>query len=285
VQHLAEYYRVRRVWLYGSLAEGGFHEHSDIDLAAEGFPPDSAPFCASAELDELARPFAVDLVPLEDARPSVRAHILQHGELLYDGPSGPRCSKLLAPESSSVRSCLKRPNGERSRRTDGPRPCLARPEALARVDARVREEGARLAQVAAALREALDQFGPEPQDRMHVHWVGGLLHDFYTGLEKAFSEVSPELNGESLSSETWHRDLLHTMTLDLPGFRPRVIRAESEPRLLELLKFRHLYRNLYSFDLRWERIRALAAATLAMWIDVKQDLLAFADALDAMARA
>jgi predicted nucleotidyltransferase len=84
VRHLAERYSVRRVWLYGSLAEGGFHEHSDIDLAAEGFPPGSAPFRAGCELDELARPFAVDLVPLEDARPSVRAHILQRGELLYD---------------------------------------------------------------------------------------------------------------------------------------------------------------------------------------------------------
>jgi predicted nucleotidyltransferase len=84
VRHLAERYGVRRVWLYGSLAEGGFHEHSDIDLAAEGFAPGSAPFRAGSELDELARPFAVDLVPLEDARPSVWAHILRRGELLYD---------------------------------------------------------------------------------------------------------------------------------------------------------------------------------------------------------
>jgi HepT-like protein len=88
-----------------------------------------------------------------------------------------------------------------------------RPEALARVAACVREEA-------------------------------------YTGLEKVFSEVSPELNGESLASETWHRDLLHAVTLDLPGFRPSVIRADLESRLLELLKFHHLYRNLYSFDLR-----------------------------------
>lgn len=75
------------------------------------------------------------------------------------------------------------------------------------------------------------------------------------------------------------------MTLDLPGFRPRVIRGELEPRLLELLKFRYLYRNLYSFDLRWERVRGLAVETLATWVDVKQDLFAFADALDTMARA
>lgn len=85
VRHLVEHCDVRRVWLYGSLAEGGFHERSDIDLAAEGLPPGLALFRAGAELDELARPFSVDLVPLEDARPSVRTRILQRGELLYDG--------------------------------------------------------------------------------------------------------------------------------------------------------------------------------------------------------
>jgi hypothetical protein len=38
----------------------------------------------ASDLDELARPFIVDLVPLEDARPSVRARVLQRGEPLYD---------------------------------------------------------------------------------------------------------------------------------------------------------------------------------------------------------
>ena len=68
----------------GPRLTGGGHEHSDIDLAAEGLPPGSAPFRAAAELDDLARPFAVDLVPLEDARPEMRTRIHQRGELLYD---------------------------------------------------------------------------------------------------------------------------------------------------------------------------------------------------------
>jgi len=37
--------------------------------------------------------------------------------------------------------------------------------------------------------------------------------------------------------------------------------------------------------LRWDRARALAVEGLAMWTDIEQDLLAFAAALDAMARA
>lgn len=161
----------------------------------------------------------------------------------------------------------------------------ARRETLARVAARVREEVARADAAVQALRQALDRWGPGPQDPINVHWVGGLVHDLYTGIEKAFSEISPELNGADAPGERWHRSLLHTMTLELPDFRPRVIRRELEPPLLELLKFRHLYRNLYSFELRWERVRTLASEAVDLWPKVAHDLRAFASALDTLARA
>lgn len=85
VQHLVERYGVRRVWLFGSLAEASFGIGSDIDLAAEGLPPGQALFRAGAELDDIGRPFRVDLVPIEDAREPVRAKIVASGELLHDG--------------------------------------------------------------------------------------------------------------------------------------------------------------------------------------------------------
>jgi len=85
VRHLVEAYGVRRVWVFGSLVEGGFHEYSDIDVAAEGLPPGAALFRAAAELDDLARPFRVDLVPIEEARPAVRERILTRGELIHEG--------------------------------------------------------------------------------------------------------------------------------------------------------------------------------------------------------
>jgi len=161
----------------------------------------------------------------------------------------------------------------------------ARPEALARIAARIREETVSLERTAGALREALGRWGLEAQDVITVHWVGGLLHDLYTGLERIFQEISPELNGQEPQRDAWHRDLLHAMTLDLQGFRPRVVRPELERPLLELLKFRHLYRNLYSFELRWDRVRDLGESAAGLWPTVRADLESFAAALDAMARA
>jgi hypothetical protein len=60
----------------------------------------------------------------------------------------------------------------------------ASPETLARVAARIREELDRLREISEAMDNALQQWGPEPQSIVHVHWVGGLVHDFYTGLER-----------------------------------------------------------------------------------------------------
>lgn len=87
IGHLVEKYGVCRVWLFGSLAEDAFEEDSDIDLAVEGMPPGAALFRAGAELDDIARPFRIDLVPIEEAHEAIRRRVLERGELLYDGPT------------------------------------------------------------------------------------------------------------------------------------------------------------------------------------------------------
>lgn len=82
-RHLVQRFGARRVWVFGSLVEGGFHNRSDIDLAAEGLPGGAALFRAGVELDELASPFEVHLVPVEDAPPALRERIFARGELLH----------------------------------------------------------------------------------------------------------------------------------------------------------------------------------------------------------
>jgi hypothetical protein len=64
-----------------------------------------------------------------------------------------------------------------------------------------------------------------------------------------------------------------------------VLRAELEGPLLEHLRFRHLYRNLYSFELTWGRVRELCGDALGLWPEVRADLLGFAGALETLSRA
>lgn len=84
-----------------------------------------------------------------------------------------------------------------------------------------------------------------------------LLHDFYTGLERLFSRIAQELNGGVPNTEQWHRDLLKDMSLDLEGIRPPVISNALFGDLLPYLRFRHLFRNLYGFELDWDKMSAL----------------------------
>ena len=63
-------YQVGEVFLYGSLAWGGFTENSDIDLFVAGYR--ESYWDVLLEAENLARPFKVSTVCEEDASPSLK---------------------------------------------------------------------------------------------------------------------------------------------------------------------------------------------------------------------
>jgi predicted nucleotidyltransferase len=75
----------RRVILFGSLAgQGVWHSQSDIDLAVEGVAPADFFKAYSACSDLLPQGLELDLVPLEDVYPELRARILGEVEMPDD---------------------------------------------------------------------------------------------------------------------------------------------------------------------------------------------------------
>jgi predicted nucleotidyltransferase len=78
---LTHEFGAKRVYLFGSLTDGRFHAHSDIDLAVEGLES-RLYFKALAELHRISDEFAVDIVPLEEH--ANREAILKKGERLDD---------------------------------------------------------------------------------------------------------------------------------------------------------------------------------------------------------
>jgi predicted nucleotidyltransferase len=77
---LRQRYGVRRVWLFGSLAWGGFHARSDLDLAVEALPAGERGV-ASADASKLCG-VTVELFALEELPPSLAERVLGEGELL-----------------------------------------------------------------------------------------------------------------------------------------------------------------------------------------------------------
>ncbi|ADG82288.1 DNA polymerase beta domain-containing protein region [Thermincola ferriacetica] len=78
---LKEKYGVK-VFLFGSLAWGGFWERSDIDLAVEGFSDTKNYFKVLGEVWDIVSPFNVDLVLLQDIDESFRKKIQADGIIL-----------------------------------------------------------------------------------------------------------------------------------------------------------------------------------------------------------
>ncbi|GAK57920.1 hypothetical protein U27_04892 [Candidatus Vecturithrix granuli] len=74
-----------------------------------------------------------------------------------------------------------------------------------------------------------------------------IFGDFYTSIETLFVRIAQTFEN-SIQSETWHKSLLHKMTLDIEGVRIAVISDATYNVLSEILRFRHFKRYYFDFD-------------------------------------
>jgi hypothetical protein len=108
---------------------------------------------------------------------------------------------------------------------------------------------------------------------------GSILHDFYTGIEKIFENIAKEVDRRVPMGEEWHSELLHQMTLNIPGLRPPVISPNTEKRLREYLGFRHLFRKRYGFELDWEKMKRLLIKISKILFDLEKEIKVFFNSL------
>jgi len=113
---------------------------------------------------------------------------------------------------------------------------------------------------------------------------GSILHDFYTGIEKIFESIAKEVDNRLPIGEEWHSELLHQMTLDIPGLRPRVITAHTEKKLREYLGFRHLFRKRYGFELDWQKLKKLLFGMPQIRSNLENEMGKFFEALNSLSQ-
>ena len=111
---------------------------------------------------------------------------------------------------------------------------------------------------------------------------GSILHDFYTGIEKLFESIAKEVDNRLPMREEWHSELLHQMTLDIPGLRPQVITAKTEKKLREYLGFRHLFRKRYGFELDWQKLKKLLLGMSQIRSNLENEIGKFFEALNSL---
>jgi predicted nucleotidyltransferase len=221
----------RRVIPFGSLVgQGLWHDRSDIDLAVEGLSPADYFRALSTCWELLPQGIKLDLEPLEEPRPELRARIL--GEVTMPSEHHEALQQEIQSELDN----------------------------LARITGSTRAFLARL---------------PAQPDEYEIRSIGSLLHDFYTGVERILERIAVRLDGDLPAGASWHTYLLQRMTAPWAEARPAVIDRELATRLQEYLRFRHLFRHTYGFDLEWKKCQGLAEGMMETLETLRTQLMAF----------
>lgn len=104
--------------------------------------------------------------------------------------------------------------------------------------------------------------------------VAVALHHAYGAVEAALARVARALEGSLPQGADWHQQLLHTMTLEIPSVRPRVLSPETAADLRKLLAFRHFFRHAYAVAWDADQLATLREVALAVGEPLSRDLAA-----------
>ena len=119
-------------------------------------------------------------------------------------------------------------------------------------------------------------------DLAFTRTLGSLLHDFYTGVEKILQRIALRLDGDLPAGPNWHVQLLRRMATPVEQVRPAVLDEATTQALEEYLRFRHIFRAVYGFELRRARLRELATDLPSVFVTLQAQLTYFLEFLQAL---
>ena len=115
----------------------------------------------------------------------------------------------------------------------------------------------------------------ENSDDLYLDSVALNLHGFYSGIERIFELIATRIDGSLPSGDNWHRELLRQMTIEIKKVRPAVITKETYGHLNNYLAFRHVVRNVYTFNLSITKLQVLIDDLIITYSEFKHDIGAF----------
>jgi len=142
----------------------------------------------------------------------------------------------------------------------------------------IKSERKRLQNLVEELQELLNKIEGKPNG-VELRAVASILHDYYTGLEKIFRLIAIEIDEDLPSGEEWHKRLLDRVAMEIDDHRPPVIEEKLQDQLGEYLRFRHLFRGIYGFELKWQRCKPLVSKLPEVHQKINTDLEAFQEFL------
>jgi len=109
------------------------------------------------------------------------------------------------------------------------------------------------------------------------------LHGFYAGIERLLEVIAEGVDQTKPAGANWHRELLQQLSADIASVRPAVLSSECRELLDRYRGFRHVVRNVYTFNLDPAQIGLLIQQLPPTLTQLSQELLTFADLLEQIA--
>jgi hypothetical protein len=109
--------------------------------------------------------------------------------------------------------------------------------------------------------------------------VAGVLHSFYSGIEKIFLSIAKTIDKNIPADINWHKTLLSQMAEDNES-RHAIISNKTKEELSEYLAFRHFYRHSYTSHLRWKKMEILVTPLPQTWKRFKSEISSFIKKLE-----
>jgi hypothetical protein len=150
---------------------------------------------------------------------------------------------------------------------------------LCQLAARIRREMKDVERVLRRMEEGWKR-AQRSSDDYYLDGVALNLHGFYGGLERLFERIAALVDDARPTGQNWHQMLLQQMTEEIPGVRPAVISESVRVKLDEYRSFRHVARNIYTFNLDPAKLEHLVVQATTCFPQARAELLAFADLLE-----
>ena len=117
-----------------------------------------------------------------------------------------------------------------------------------------------------------------------IRLYDSIINDFNIIIINIFKKIAQEIDEELPSGGDWHKKLLRSMTIELPETRPPVINKKLFHKLEEYLRFRHLTRNIYGFQLNLERFEHLIDNLDKVSKKLNKQIIDFLDSMEEIAK-
>jgi hypothetical protein len=144
---------------------------------------------------------------------------------------------------------------------------------------RIDQELGEIPRVLARMNESWELFRRSNDDHF-IDAVALNLHGFYLGIERILTQVAETIDGHLPRGENWHLVLLEQMMTEVPKVRPAVVSTKTVTKLDEYRRFRHVVRNVYTYNLDAAKIGKLVSSAPELFAQIKAELRAFARFLE-----